>query len=180
MSDISSPEITNSDLDRNEQQEVDEIYKESIINQVYAGFGIRFVSFVIDCLIISGFQGLVFKPIYHATHIDEVKLWINYFSIDHLITALVFYLYFVLMTKYFKQTLGKMICNIRVERVDRADLKWSDILFREWIGRIISGVCFNLPYLVVLFTPKHRGIHDYFANTVVIRNKFASVFYLKK
>ncbi|MDN8814719.1 RDD family protein, partial [Staphylococcus aureus] len=120
------------------------------------------------------------KPIYHFTQIDELKLWIDYFSLGHVLDALVFYLYFVLLTKFFKQTIGKMICNIRVERIDRQSLTWADVLFREWIGRIISGVLFNLPYLVVLFTNKHKGIHDIFADTVVIRNKFEKLFYLKK
>ena len=55
----------------------------------------------------------------------------------------------------------------------------TDVLFREWIGRIISGVFANLPYLVTIFTKKHRGIHDYFADTVVIKNKFEKLFYLK-
>ena len=72
-----------------------------------------------------------------------------------------------------------MICNIRVERMDRQQLTWTDVLFREWIGRIISGVFANLPYLVTIFTKKHRGIHDYFADTVVIKNKFEKLFYLK-
>ncbi|MDN6067700.1 MAG: RDD family protein, partial [Staphylococcus equorum] len=37
----------------------------------------------------------------------------------------------------------------------------------------------NLPYLVTIFTDKHIGIHDYFADTVVIKNKFEKLFYLK-
>src|SRR5699024_6133156 len=97
-----------------------------------------------------------------------------------MLDALIFYIYFVLMTKFFKQTIGKMIWNIRGERLDRQPLSWSDVLLREWIGRIISGVMFNLQYLVTLFTDKHRGIHDFFANTVVIKNKFEKIFYLKE
>ncbi|MDW4370589.1 RDD family protein [Staphylococcus saprophyticus] len=159
--------------------DTDALYHEQMLNALYAGFGIRFCAFIIDLLIIFGVHSLILKPIYHFTNLDSVKLWIDYFSVGHLLDALVFYLYFVLMTKYFKQTLGKMICNIRVERMDRLQLTWTDVLFREWIGRIISGVFANLPYLVTIFTKKHRGIHDYFADTVVIKNKFEKLFYLK-
>lgn len=159
--------------------DTDALYHEQMLKALYAGFGIRFCAFIIDLLIIFGVHSLILKPIYHLTNLDSVKLWIDYFSVGHLLDALVFYLYFVLMTKYFKQTLGKMICNIRVERMDRQQLTWTDVLFREWIGRIISGVFANLPYLVTIFTKKHRGIHDYFADTVVIKNKFEKLFYLK-
>lgn len=156
-----------------------ELIHEQMINSIYAGFGIRFWSFIIDLLIIFGIHSIILKPIYYLTKIDNIKLWIDYFSVGHMLDAVVFYLYFVLLTKYFKQTLGKMICNIRVEREDRKQLTWTDILFREWIGRIVCGIIFNLLYLVTIFTKKHKGIHDYFAGTVVIRNKFEKLFYLK-
>lgn len=161
------------------ENESDELIHEQMIKSIYAGFGIRFWSFLIDLLIIFGVNSIILKPIYHFTKIDNIKLWIDYFSVGHLLDALVFYLYFVLLTKYFKQTLGKMICNIRVEREDRKQLTWSDILFREWVGRIICGIFGNILYLVTIFTKKHKGIHDYFAGTVVIKNKFEKLFYLK-
>lgn len=157
----------------------DDLVHKQIMKVIYAGFGIRFVSFIIDLLILFGIHSLLLKPIFAFTQIDKQKLWIDYFSVAHLLDALIFYLYFVLMTKFFRQTLGKMICNIRVERDDRLALTWKDVLFREWIGRIISGTFGNLPYLVTLFTVKHKGIHDYFANTVVIRNKYAYLYYKK-
>ena len=139
----------------NDKSDIEAMYQKQLAQSVYAGFGIRFWSFIIDLLIIFGIRGLILKPIYHFTHIDEIKLWIEYFSLGHLLDALVFYLYFVLLTKFFKQTIGKMICNIRVERIDRQSLTWSDVLFREWIGRIINGVLFNLPYLVTLLSLIH-------------------------
>ncbi|MDW8798503.1 RDD family protein [Staphylococcus pseudoxylosus] len=161
------------------KDETSDLYHEQISKALYAGFGIRFFAFIIDLLIIFGVESFILKPIYHFTNINSLKLLIDYFSVEHLLNALVFYLYFVLLTKYFKQTLGKMICNVRVERIDRQRLTWQDVLFREWIGRIISGVFMNLPYLVVIFTNKHRGVHDYFADTVVIKNKLDKLFYLK-
>jgi uncharacterized RDD family membrane protein YckC len=152
---------------------------EQMVKSIYAGFGIRFWSFLIDLLVIFGVHSLILKPIYHFTNIDDIKIWINYFSVGHILDAIVFYLYFVLLTRFFQQTLGKMICNIRVEREDRQALTWSDILFREWVGRIVCGVFGNILYLVTIFTKKHKGIHDYFAGTVVIKNKFEKLFYLK-
>ncbi|MDM8328479.1 hypothetical protein QUH70_10065, partial [Staphylococcus felis] len=33
-------------------------------------------------------------------------------------------------------------------------------------------ILLGLPYLFVIFTPKHIGVHDYFADTVVVKNKY--------
>ncbi|MEB7461209.1 RDD family protein [Staphylococcus succinus] len=180
MENLKNEPLQNSEKDIiTERSETEAMYHNQLVKALYAGFGIRFCSFIIDLLIVFCIHSIILKPIYALTHIDTVKLWIDYFSVGHLLDAIVFYLYFVLLTKYFKQTIGKMICNIRVERIDRQSLTWGDVLFREWIGRIISGVFGNLPYLVTIFTNKHRGIHDYFAGTVVIKNKLEDLFYLK-
>ena len=72
------------------------------------------------------------------------------------------------MTKLCNQTVGKMIFGIRVISKDGAKLKWSTVIFREWIGRLISIIPFNIPYFVVAFTPKKQAIHDFIADTLVI------------
>lgn len=64
----------------NDKSDIEAMYHEQLTNSVYAGFGIRFWSFIIDLLIVFGIQGLLLKPIYHFTQIDELKLWIDYFS----------------------------------------------------------------------------------------------------
>jgi small-conductance mechanosensitive channel len=116
---------TNGTQERNDIQSTsneavsEALIHEQMVKSIYAGFGIRFWSFLIDLLVIFGVHSLILKPIYHFTKIDDIKIWINYFSVGHILDAIVFYLYFVLLTRFFQQTLGKMICNIRVEREDR-------------------------------------------------------------
>lgn len=139
---------------------------------VFAGFWVRFLAFIIDALALAGFKGIVLGPLFSLTKIQNEYLLTPYFSVENILSALIFYLYFVLMTYYFKATLGKMILGISVYREDDKALKFKDILFREWIGRIISGALLGLPYLVVAFTKKHKGIHDYFGETVVLKNKY--------
>lgn len=114
---------------------------------------------------------IVLNPIYGLTGIDSWKLWIDKFSLGHMLDVLIYFGYFVLMTKYFQQTVGKMIVGIKVYHRKLTRLNWSDVLMREWIGRIISNV-FSACHIAVLFTPKHIGVHDYFADTVVVKNKY--------
>ncbi|WP_420853994.1 RDD family protein [Staphylococcus ratti] len=144
----------------------------------YAGFGIRFLSYIIDLIILWAVSNIVINPLLTLTGADSFKLWIDYFSLSNVLNALLYFLYFVLMTKFFQQTLGKMILGIQVYRNDFKPFQWSDVLFREWIGRIISNIMLGLPYLAVIFTPKHIGVHDYFADTVVVKKKYLN--YIKE
>src|SRR5690606_40751242 len=50
-------------------------------------------------------------------------------------TGIVFYLYFILLTKFFGQTLGKMVFGLKVIPIEGDKLTWGTIIFREGIGR---------------------------------------------
>lgn len=131
-----------------------------------AGFWIRFWAYVADLLVLSSIGMLLIKPIFRLLSLEiNDPTWYAPFT---LITSIIFYAYFVLMTKFFNQTVGKMIFGIKVISKDREKLKWSTILFREWVGRIISVIPLNIPYLAVAFTPKKQAIHDFIADTLVV------------
>lgn len=78
-----------------------------------------------------------------------------------IISAIIYYGYFVLMTKFLGQTLGKMACGLRVVSLKHDKLTWSDVLFRDWIGRFISNIFMPL-YIFVAILPDNQGLHDFF------------------
>lgn len=63
-----------------------------------------------------------------------------------------------------------MILGIRVIREDEQSLKWSDVFFREVIGRFIYRVFSILMvlYIIVGFTEEKQGLHDMIASTRVV------------
>lgn len=134
----------------------------------YAGFWMRFWAYLLDLLVIGSLNGIVVYPIFRALDLSLNKA--NMFAPVSIVTAIIFYVYFVLMTKYFGQTLGKMVFGLRVISLQNQDLSWGAIIFREWIGRFISGTILIL-YVVVGFLPKKQGIHDLFADTTVIHER---------
>lgn len=71
------------------------------------------------------------------------------------------------MTKFFGQTVGKMILGLRVISLKEDKLTWGTLLFREWIGRFISTTILPL-YWIVGFTALKQGVHDFVADTTVI------------
>ncbi|WP_082195204.1 RDD family protein [Bacillus andreraoultii] len=134
----------------------------------YAGFWIRFCAYIIDVLVIVSLRQLVISPIVGFLGVEQNS---GMFSVQNILSALVFYLYFVLMTKYFNQTLGKMIFGLKVIPLKETRLSWQTVIFREWIGRYISATIIIL-YIFVAFSPKKQGVHDYFADTTVIHENY--------
>ena len=131
----------------------------------YAGFWMRFWAYLLDLIVVGSIERLLIKPIFRMLEIPLAEF--NMFAPISIASAIIFYLYFVLMTKYFNQTLGKMVFGIKVIDLKSEKLSWGTILFREWIGRFIS-ITVVVGYIIVAFLPKKQGLHDLFTDTSVI------------
>ncbi|MEK5037898.1 RDD family protein [Sporosarcina sp. FSL K6-3457] len=132
----------------------------------YVGFWTRFWAYTIDLLVLYAISGILIKPIFRVVGTDISNPSFLLFSPYKVAALLLLLLYFALMTKFFGQTVGKMILGIRVVAKNGAPLTWGAILFREVFGRFISKMLV-IPYLLVLFMPKKEALHDVFAETVV-------------
>src|SRR3954452_20687728 len=103
----------------------------------FAGFWMRFWAYLLDIVVIGSIDRIIVYPIFRMFDLSLSE--VNMFAPLSIITAIVFYGYFVLMTKYLGQTLGKMVFGLKVVSLNDEKLNWSTIMFREWIGRFISG-----------------------------------------
>ncbi|WP_312469996.1 RDD family protein [Neobacillus sp.] len=131
----------------------------------YAGFWMRFWAYLLDLIVIGSIERILIKPLFRILDISLTEF--NMFAPISIASALIFYLYFVLMTKYFNQTLGKMVFGLKVVDLNHDKLTWGTCLFREWIGRFISATVI-VGYIIVAFLPKKQGLHDIFSDTTVI------------
>lgn len=142
--------------------------REELVAFRYAGFWMRFWAYLLDLVVIGSVNRLIIYPTFRAMDLSLID---NHpFAPIAIATALSFYLYFVLMTKYFGQTLGKMAFGLKVVQLNGESLSWGTILFREWIGRFISATIM-IAYVVVAFLPKKQGLHDLFADTSVVHER---------
>lgn len=165
MSEIVQSEENNVQTNESSTQKVI-IKRIEQYEQKAAGFWIRFWAYTADILILSSIGMLLIKPIFRLFSWEiNNPTWYAPFTI---ITSILFYVYFVLTTKFLDQTIGKMIFGIKVVSTNGGKLTWGTVLFREWIGRIISIIPLNIPYVVVAFTPKKQAIHDFIADTLVV------------
>ncbi|RSK29406.1 RDD family protein [Bacillus sp. HMF5848] len=131
-----------------------------------AGFWIRFWAYIVDLIVIGSIQRLLVIPILRAVDIPTVSDHI--FAASTVAGAFVFYGYFIIMTKVFKQTIGKMIFGLRVVQIKGESISWATAIFRECVGRFIAKTVLLIGYLMVGFMPQKQGLHDVFADTTVI------------
>ena len=164
---VSSNEAVDGDLHMLIQEE-NNIDSLETVSYVYAGFWMRFWAYLADLIIVSSVNRILIYPILRILDVPLHESSI--FSAVNICTAVTFYLYFVLMTLFLKQTLGKMIFGLKVVPINKERLTWDTVLFREWIGRFISA-SFIILYALVAFLPKKQGIHDLFADTTVIHDR---------
>jgi len=162
------------DFPNNEENFVDQITavtEEKIQEKtIYAGFWLRFWAYLIDLVVVMSLDSLLIKPIFRAFNISQYDLAV--FSPITIGSAVVFYLYFVLMTKFLGQTLGKMVLGLKVVSLKEGSLSWGTVIFRELIGRfIVRTLLYGISYILVGIFPKKQGLHDLFADTSVVLEK---------
>ncbi|MBM6617453.1 RDD family protein [Bacillus suaedaesalsae] len=157
--------------------EVNETEKTDQFNPIekrlfYAGFWMRLWAYLLDLLVVASINQILIYPIFKLFDFPLEKT--SMFAPIAILTALTMYIYFVLLTKFFKQTLGKMLFGLKVVDLKGHDtLSWSTVIFREVVGKFISKTIFFIGFLVVAFSTKNQGIHDMFADTSVVLERFS-------
>jgi len=134
----------------------------------YAGFWMRFWAYLFDIIVIFGVNSFILSPFKFINNGLPIDIW--FWTWNGIIAGFIYYIYFLLMTKFFGQTVGKMILGLKVIHHKDGKLTWMDLFFREVIGRLIYNVFFLLKplYFIIGFTNEKQGLHDMIGNTRVI------------
>lgn len=132
-----------------------------------AGFWIRLLAFSIDLLIVAALNSLLWNFLWPAA--DATYFFYKIVNINSLFLGVTGSVYFILMTRYFQQTLGKMIVGVKVIQANGEPLSWGTVIFRELAARGLSQLMgLNLGYIVCWFNPGKRCLHDYLSDTWVV------------
>ena len=138
----------------------------------YAGFWSRFVAYLIDMIVIYAIASLLNT---FSFGLLNKQLDFPILGEESLSYVIVMFTYFIAMTYFFSQTLGKMIMKIKVETNKGEKLSLADVVYRELVGRLLTIFLVYIPYLAVVFTNKKKGLHDYIADTVVVKEDFSKL-----
>lgn len=138
----------------------------------YAGFWVRFVAYLIDMIVIYAVASLLNT---FSFGLLNKQLDFPILGEESLSYVIVMFTYFIAMTYFFTQTLGKMIMKIKVETNKGDKLSLADVVYRELIGRLLTIFLAYFPYIAVAFTNKRKGLHDFIADTVVVKEDFSKL-----
>ncbi|MEQ8200541.1 MAG: RDD family protein [Syntrophomonadaceae bacterium] len=135
-----------------------------------AGFWIRLFAFLIDLLVIAAMNAILWNLLMPS--LDQSSFLYQVLHINALFLGITGAVYFILMTRYFQQTLGKMIFGIKVVQEGDRPLNWITVIFRELIARSLSQLMgLNLGYAVCWFNSEKRCAHDFLSDTWVVFEK---------
>ncbi|KAA6448606.1 RDD family protein [Bacillus swezeyi] len=165
-------DVTYDGKDHNELSSPAEVSRQESapgVEHAFAGFWVRFWAFLLDGIVVGSINRLVVSPVFSLLNLPKESGFFT-FSLYSVTTAIVFFAYFAVMTKFFRQTLGKMVFGLQVVSLTpEKGLTWDVIFFREIIGRYINSL--YITYIIVAFLPKKQGLHDFFADTAVVHEK---------
>jgi uncharacterized RDD family membrane protein YckC len=135
-----------------------------------AGFWVRLLAFTIDLLVIAGVNAIVWDSLLPGT--TKSSFLNQVLHTNSLFLGLTGVAYFIFMTHYFQQTLGKMIVGIKVIQTSGEPLSWITVIFRELVARSLSQIMgLNLGYMVCWFNSEKRCAHDFLSDTWVVYEK---------
>ena len=66
------------------------------------------------------------------------------------------------------QTLGMMMCRLKIVRTDGREPSIGRVVLRNTVGFLLTALTLGLGFLLAALTPSGRALHDYLAGTIVV------------
>lgn len=165
-----SPQEIFSNYRRNLEADIASGYARNL----YGGFWIRLVAFLIDLLMVYALRLLVTGVLNAVTQGAYSTLPT---AVTFLVDQFVLIAYFTLSTFFTNgQTIGKGLLGLQVVTNKQYKLSFMTCLLREGLGKVILT---TIPFLglMVVFSYKRQNFMDYFTDTNVISlGQFAMLF----
>jgi uncharacterized RDD family membrane protein YckC len=135
----------------------------------YASMGERFLAFLCDAAV-----GVILVRAFIALSYSSSSL--DFDRLQELAFLIIPASYMTLAEFFFHGSIGKKLLRIQIQTDSSPprDPIFIQILFRESIGKFVSGAVLGIGFLAASWHDKHATWADRMANTVVIRTGYAS------
>jgi len=147
---------------------------ENMSKNAFGGFYLRFLAYAIDSVVL----GIIFMIVLCAMVLIKNPLSLNPEDIIYMLNsvAVPFFIgntvieafYFVYFHAASGQTLGKLICGIKVVGSDGTRIGYKKAGMR-FVGYILSRTFFYLGFFWIAFDTRKQGWHDKLAKTYVVK-----------
>lgn len=134
----------------------------------YAGFWIRFCSFIVDLWCISAIKNVTIGFVFKLAGWEQGDSFLSPYRLAGLAVYLA---YFILLTKLnHGQTIGKMIFGLKVVCFSEEELSWQTVIIREGFCRFLLQWNFltYIGYLFAGFSENKQHLGDLFTDTSVV------------
>lgn len=139
--------------------------RDKTVSTVPAGFGARAAAYIIDRALLWLALCLVRVPAW-LSGVPAENLLFDYSAVD-IVCYVLSSAYLVLLTYFTGSTLGKKVLRLRVVKADGSRPPFIDVLYRETVGRFLSGILY-IGYLMALADRDKRAFHDWLCGTRVV------------
>ncbi|MGB0934950.1 MAG: RDD family protein [Alphaproteobacteria bacterium] len=146
---------------------------QNIDTVLYGGFWRRVAAAIIDNMICLGVLSII-GNIFFA---EQIWLGTSYTSNSNFIhpawglTLIAYWLYDALFTSsHFQATPGKLAVGVMVTDYDYRQISFGQASLRHFAS-YLSGFIMFIGYIMVAFTEKNQGLHDFLARTYVVRGR---------
>jgi len=137
-----------------------------------AGFGARFVAYLIDNILLS-VVGCVIGFVFGlaaglSSGMDSQSVATGVQLVANALGMLVSAAYFTFMIGAKGQTVGKMVMGLKVLRADGGEVGFG-LAFLRWIGYLISSVICLIGFIMAGFRDDRKALHDLIFSTQVVK-----------
>ena len=138
------------------------------IKKSYAGFWKRVIAYLIDAFIIAFPVTMIFGTVIpQAMMTDNVQVTSIAVSMPQVIMLVASWVYFAgLESSVWQATVGKKILGMQVTDTSGERIDFIKATIR-YFAKILSSFILMIGFIMVAFTAKKQGLHDFIAGTLV-------------
>ena len=142
------------------------------IKKSYGGFWKRVIAYLIDAFIIAFPVTMIFGTVIPQTMMTEnIQVTSVAVSMPQVIMLVASWVYFAgLESSAWQATVGKKILGMKVTDAAGQRIDFIKATVR-YISKFLSSFILMIGFIMVAFTAKKQGLHDFIAGTVVLNQR---------
>ncbi|WCJ58753.1 RDD family protein [Fontisphaera persica] len=137
----------------------------------YGGFWIRFAAFLVDLVILlipSLLVSFLLRSVTQANHATDKRV-VEF--VDNGLQLAIWWVYTAgMLSSSWQATIGKRVCELKVTDYDGRRISFGRATWR-CLASLLSALLLCLGFLMIAWTKRRQGLHDFMANTLVAKNK---------